>query len=122
MRTAHTDPTECNKIINMRNYVKLLLCETVQILKSYMNKYILLQWSLNVPCVVFNFDEGQIVTPRWLVLLICSGQYLSNVAQGKNSGELTTGSAYPELTDAQREQRLACVVLSNRRASVAHII
>ncbi|KAK3514424.1 hypothetical protein QTP70_018247, partial [Hemibagrus guttatus] len=53
------------------------------------------------------------------VFPVCSGQYLSKVIQGRNSGELATGR--PRLTDARGEQRLARVVRSNRRATVAQI-
>ncbi|KAK3531776.1 hypothetical protein QTP70_029758 [Hemibagrus guttatus] len=57
------------------------------------------------------FDEGPNCD-------VSSGQYLSKVVQGRNSGELTTG---PRLIDARGERRLARVVRSNRRATVAQI-
>ncbi|ROK23396.1 hypothetical protein DPX16_16440 [Anabarilius grahami] len=55
------------------------------------------------------------------VFPVCSGQYLSKGVQGRNSGEPATGHGRPRLTDARGERRLAHVVQSNRRATVAQI-
>ena len=49
---------------------------------------------------------------------VCSGQYLSKVVQGRNSGEPVTGTC-SKLTDACGERRLARIVRSNRQATVS---
>ena len=81
---------------------------------------------------VSDFDKGQIVMARRLgqsisktaALVGCSRSAvvrdLPKVVQGRKTGEPATGSD-PRLIDARGERRLARVVRSNRRATVAQI-
>ena len=59
------------------------------------------------------FDQGLIV----MASPSLGTQYLSKVVQGRNCCEPATGPCI----DAHGEQRLACVVQSNRQATVAKI-
>ncbi|KAK3517578.1 hypothetical protein QTP70_012564 [Hemibagrus guttatus] len=74
------------------------------------------------------FDKGQIVMARRLdqnisktaALVVCSRSAVVNIYQ-KWYKEGTVGHGWPRLIDARGERRLARVVRSNRRATVAQI-